>query len=93
MVMADCLPGALQQKPCCAHVVVANTGVADASPSDGPPPSTQCVAWAYPMRNDRIVPFTETSHVTGSRNGIRYHAAGYALSRIEHYFNAPGSRR
>ncbi|WP_224029958.1 hypothetical protein [Paraburkholderia caribensis] len=45
------------------------------------------------MRNDRIVPFTETSHVTRSRNGIRYHAAGYALSRIEHYFNAPGSRR
>lgn len=37
-VAREMAEGALQQEACCAHVAVANTGVADASPSDGPPP-------------------------------------------------------
>jgi nicotinamide-nucleotide amidase len=76
-----------------ADVAVANTGVADASPSDGPPPGTQCFAWAHRMRDGRIVTLTETRRFTGSRNEIRHHAARYALSRIEQYFNTLGSLR
>ncbi|GJH38588.1 CinA family protein [Paraburkholderia azotifigens] len=92
-VAREMAEGALQQEACCADVAVANTGVADASPSDGPPPGTQCFAWAYRMRDGHVVTFTETRRFTGSRNEIRHHAARYALSRIEHYFNTLGSLR
>ncbi|ACC73886.1 CinA family protein [Paraburkholderia phymatum] len=92
-VAREMAAGALQQNAVCADVAVANTGVADAVPSSGPPPGTQCFAWAYRLRDGSIAAFTETRQFSGSRNEIRRQAARYALSRVEHYFNALGARR
>ncbi|MFP3649182.1 ompetence-damaged protein, partial [Paraburkholderia sp. SIMBA_054] len=39
------------------------------------------------------VTFAETRRFSGGRNESRRQAARYALSRIEHYFSALGSRR
>ncbi|MFP3647481.1 CinA family protein [Paraburkholderia sp. SIMBA_054] len=92
-VAREMAQGALQQEASCADVAGSNTGVADAAPSEGPPPGTQCFAWAYRQRDGQIVTFAETRRFSGGRNEIRRQAARYALSRIEHYFNALGSRR
>jgi len=92
-VAREMAEGALQQEGVCADVAVANTGVADAVSPDGPPAGTQCFAWAYRLRGGNIATFAETREFSGSRNEIRQQAARYALSRIEHYFNALGARR
>ena len=92
-VAREMAEGALQQDAVSADVAVANTGVADGVPSGGPPPGTQCFAWAYRLRDGGIATFTETRRFSGSRNEIRRQAARYALSRVEHYFNALGARR
>ncbi len=92
-VAREMAEGALKQNAVRADVAVANTGVADAAPSGGPPPGTQCFAWAYRLRGGGITTFTETRRFSGGRNEIRRQAARYALSRVEHYFNALGAHR
>jgi nicotinamide mononucleotide (NMN) deamidase PncC len=86
-VAREMAEGALRQEGCCADVVVSNTGLADAGPSGGPPPGTQCFAWAFRTRQGEILTFAETRRFAGRRNDIRSGAALYALARIEHYFN------
>jgi PncC family amidohydrolase len=86
-VAKEMAEGALLQEACSADVAVANTGVADAAPGDGPPPGTQCFAWAWRARDGEIVTFTETRVFEGERNEVRRAAALYALSRLEHYFD------
>ncbi|MFM0514122.1 CinA family protein [Paraburkholderia sp. RL17-373-BIF-A] len=90
-VAREMAEGAFRQEGCCADVVVSNTGLADAGPSGGPPPGTQCFAWAFRTRQGEILTFTETRRFAGRRNDIRSGAALYALARIEHYFNEVAS--
>ncbi|MFM0204914.1 CinA family protein [Paraburkholderia fungorum] len=86
-VAREMAEGALQQEGCCADIVVSNTGLADDGTEGGPPPGTQCYAWAFRTREGNVVTFSETRRFAGNRNEIRSAAALYALSRIEHYFN------
>jgi nicotinamide-nucleotide amidase len=87
-VAREMAEGALRQEGCCADIVVSNTGLADGGAEGGPPPGTQCFAWCFRTRQGEILTFAETRKFSGSRNDIRSAAAVYALSRIEHYFNA-----
>jgi PncC family amidohydrolase len=86
-VAREMAEGALRQEGCCADIVVANTGLADAKPGNDPPAGTQCFAWSFRTREAAIVTFAETRRFSGARNDVRSAAALYALARIEHYFN------
>lgn len=86
-VAREMAEGALKQQGCCADVAVSNTGLADAGPSAGPPPGTQCFAWAFRTRRGEILTFAEMRLFAGGRNDIRSGAALHALARIEHYFD------
>jgi len=80
--------GVLAQEACAADIAVANTGVADGSPSGGPPPGTQCFAWTFRRRDGSVATASETRTFNGDRNEIRHAAALYALSRIPELFDS-----
>ncbi|MFM0732742.1 CinA family protein [Paraburkholderia sediminicola] len=86
-VAREMAEGALRQEGCCADIVVSNTGLAESGTEGGPPPGTQCFAWAFRTRRQGIRTFAEPRRFAGSRNDVRSAAALYALSRIEYYFN------
>ena len=85
-VAREMAEGALACPGCTADVAVSNTGVADGAGDGGPPPGTQCFAWAWRNGQGAPVTFVETVRFAGTRNEVRQAAALYALARIEHYY-------